>query len=84
MEKVFTSWNEVEKEYFPKTYERKYLEKLAKGGKIGELARYLVKNNIELHDKKSDLNLTNNMKPGDLGALLGQIVIEEMRSKLSN
>jgi len=84
MEKEFTPLDEIEKTYFPRNHEKKYLQRLAKEGEIEILARYLVDNNIDMYDKELDLRLTKNMSTENIGSLFAKLSIEEMRVNLSN
>lgn len=64
VENVSDSWEDVQKMYFPKSYQ----EELIKRQEYSELTRYLVNNDINL-----DLDMTSEMESGELGKLMANI-----------
>ncbi|MEK6758129.1 MAG: hypothetical protein AABX88_03285 [Nanoarchaeota archaeon] len=76
--KVFTSLEEVEKEYSPNNYKKKYLECLAEKGEVDGLANYLVEHKINLFK----IGLDKIMTPDNLSSLFGKIITINLNKKL--
>lgn len=70
MKGTYTSIGEVEKELFPsEIYQKRLIEK----GKFNKLAKYLIKNNMEL-----DSELIKDIPPKKAGTLSAKIIISKI------